>query len=85
MNFLINLFIADPDQWALNLRDWLITEAKALAIAAVVIIIIPFIIKKAWAALAGTLIASGIALYFVSFPDVLGNIGKAIAELIFGG
>lgn len=72
-------------EWGENLKNWIVKQASALALAAVVIIIIPLIIRKAWMALIGTLAASAIALFFVNNPDKLQAIGATLYKIIFGG
>jgi uncharacterized membrane protein YgdD (TMEM256/DUF423 family) len=76
------VFAADGD-WGLNIRDWIIRQASALAIAAIVIVVVPLIYKRQWSALIGTIFASGIALFVVNQPDELETIGKVLYDIIF--
>lgn len=72
------------DNWGVNIKNWILQQASALALAAVVIILIPMIMKKMWAAMIGTLIGAAVALYFINNPDSLITIGATIKEIIFG-
>lgn len=76
-------FAADDD-WGVRIKNWILTQASALALAAVVIILIPMIMKKMWAAMIGTLIGAAVALYFINNPDALVSIGGTIKKIIFG-
>lgn len=69
--------------WGINIRDWILTQASAVALAAVAIIIIPLIFKKMWAGLIGTVFASAIALFFVNKPQTLESIGKIMYSIVF--
>jgi len=69
--------------WGINIRDWILTQASAVALAAVVVIIVPLILKKMWAGLAGTLFTSAIALFFINKPQTLESIGKIMYDIIF--
>jgi hypothetical protein len=75
------IFLASD--WGVNIRDWILTQASAIALAAVAIIIIPLIIKKMWAGLIGTVFASAFALFFVNKPQTLESIGKIIYSIVF--
>jgi hypothetical protein len=72
------------DNWGVNIKNWILEQASALALAAVVIILIPMIMKKMWAAMIGTLIGAAVALYFINNPDALVTIGGTIKKIIFG-
>lgn len=72
------------NDWGKNAADWIKTQAEYLALAAVVIILIPMIVKKMWAAMIGTIILGAVAVYFVSNPDQLVTIGASIKKIIFG-
>lgn len=74
---------ADND-WGVNIKNWILNQASALALCAVVIILIPLIMKKMWAAMIGTLVGASVALYFINNPDTLTTIGGAIKKIIFG-
>lgn len=76
------VFAAEGD-WGLNIKDWILRQASALAIAAIVIVIVPLIYKKAWSALIGTIFASGVGLYFVNNPEAMKKIGDAIYGVVF--
>lgn len=78
------LAFAGDNEWGKNLADWIKTQASALALAAIVIIMVPLIVKKMWAAMIGTLVGGAVALYFVNNPDQLTTIGGAIKKIIFG-
>jgi hypothetical protein len=80
-NYLV-VFAAEGD-WGVNVRNWIVRQASALAIAAIVIVIVPLIYKKAWSALIGTIFASGIGLYVVYNPEKLKEIGDTIYAVIF--
>jgi len=71
--------------WGTNVKSWILSQASALAIAAVVIILIPLILKRQWSNLIGTLIVGAIAIYFVNNPDTLLDIGRGIYDLITKG
>lgn len=82
--FFNSLFIfAEDGDWGINIRDWILRQASALAIAAVVIVVVPLIYKRQWSALIGTIFASGIALFVVNQPDVLEKIGEVLYDVIF--
>ena len=70
--------------WGTNTKNWVVAQASALALAAVVIVIIPLILKKQWAGLLGTLIIGSIGIYFTTSPDTLVGIGKIVYEIISG-
>lgn len=76
------LFLLE-NNWGINIRDWILVQASAIALAAVAVIIIPLILKKMWAALISTLLASAVALFFINRPDYLETIGVAIYKIIF--
>lgn len=80
--FAIPVF-ADND-WGDNVKTWLLRQASALAICAAVIIMIPLLLKKMWAGLIGTIAGAAVAIFFVSNPDKLSNIGDAVYRIIFG-
>lgn len=69
--------------WGQNIRDWIVNQAYALALAVIVIIIIPLIYKREWSKLIGTIFASGIALFVISNPENLLAIGKTIYGIVF--
>ncbi|MEN8906292.1 MAG: hypothetical protein ABF289_10085 [Clostridiales bacterium] len=77
------MFVFFEYDWGINIKDWLLTQASAVALAAVAIIIIPMIFKKMWAGLIGTLFTSAIALLFVNKPQMLTGIGQIIYNIIF--
>jgi len=80
-----NLYIMMDMNWGDNAKKWITSQASALAIAAVVIILIPLILKKQWANLIGTIVVGAIAIYFVNNPDTLSTIGKGIYDIITAG
>ena len=80
-----NLYALMDINWGTNLKRWITEQAGALAIAAVVLIIIPLIFRRQWSALIGTLLVGAIAIYFVNNPDTLGDIGKGIYDLATAG
>jgi hypothetical protein len=51
-------------------------EVGFLVLGVTIVIMIPLLIRKAWAALGGTIVASGIALFFINNPTALQSIGK---------
>lgn len=67
-----------------NLFNWLSTQFTALALIAVVIVIIPFIIKRHWTGLAAALVCCAIALVFVNNPSLLMDIGKFLFDKATG-
>lgn len=69
--------------WGINIKEWILRQASALAIAIIVIVLVPLIYKRQWSTLIGTIFASGIALYFVNNPETLKNIGKIIYGIVF--
>jgi peptidoglycan/LPS O-acetylase OafA/YrhL len=77
------VFAAGEGDWGMNIRDWIVRQASALAIAAVVIVVVPLIYKKAWSALIGTIFASGIGLFVVNSPESLKKIGDILYGIIF--
>jgi hypothetical protein len=79
----ICLYAASDNNWGVNIKDWVLKQTSAIAIAVVVIIIIPLIYKREWSALIGTIFASGIALFFINKPETLNNIGKTLYNIIF--
>lgn len=70
--------------WGINTKNWIVDQASALALAAIVIVIIPLILKKQWAGLLGTLTAGAVAIYFTTKPDTLVGIGQIIYGIISG-
>jgi hypothetical protein len=79
----ISVFAAEGT-WGENTKNWLTREVGFLALGVVIVIMIPLLIRKAWAALAGTIVASGIALFFINNPTALTSIGKILSKIIFG-
>lgn len=75
---------AESGTWGQNIEKWLTREVGYLALGIAVVIMIPLLVKKAWAALAGTLLASGIALFFINNPKSLEKIGSLLSKIIFG-
>lgn len=71
-------------EWGENVKNWVAKQASYLAIAAVLIVCIPLILKKAWAHLAITIIASAIALFFINNPDAISALGNILSKIIFG-
>lgn len=69
--------------WGINLKNWILSQASALAIAIVVVIMIPLIYKRAWSKLIGTIFASGLALFFVNNPETLSTIGTTLYKIVF--
>lgn len=80
-----SIAFAAGNDWGNNIKTYVKTQASAIAIVAVLIAIIPMIVKKAWALLIGTIFLSAIALYFVNNPEKLVTIGDEIYKIIFGG
>lgn len=72
------------NSWGTNIKTWVQEQASAIAVVAVLIAIIPMIVKKTWALLVGTIFLSGIALYFVNNPDSIGKIGNEMYKIVFG-
>jgi len=79
---MLKVFIFAGD-WGINIKDWILAQASAVALAAVVVIIIPLIIKKMWAGLIGTLFTSAIALFFINKPQTLQSIGTILYDIVF--
>ena len=77
-------YIFAQGTWGENVKNWVTREVSFLALGVVVIIMIPLIARKAWAALAGTIVASGIALFFINNPEALKAIGTILSKIIFG-
>jgi len=77
-------YVFAEGEWGENVKNWITREAGYLALGVAVVIMIPLLLKKAWAALAGTLVASGIALFFINNPEALEGIGKILSKIIFG-
>jgi hypothetical protein len=71
-------------EWGENTKNWITREAGFLALGIAVVIMIPLLIRKAWAALVGSIFASGIALFFINNPTALQGIGKILSHIIFG-
>lgn len=69
--------------WGVNFKNWILKQASALAIAVIVIIIVPLIYKRDWSALIGTIFASGVALFFINQPETLKDIGRILYSIIF--
>jgi len=70
-------------EWGVNFKDWILQQASAVALAAVVVTIIPMIWKKMWAGLIGTLCAAAIGLFFVNKPETLKSIGEIFYQIVF--
>lgn len=77
------VYSAEKSDWGVKLTNWILTQASALSIAAIVIIIVPLIFKRQWSALIGTIFGSGIALFFINQPETLKEIGQVLYEIIF--
>jgi len=73
------------NDWGENIKTWVTKQASALAVAAVVIILVPMFFKKMWALMIGTIFLGAIGIYFVNNPDKFTTIGNAIYKIIFGG
>jgi VIT1/CCC1 family predicted Fe2+/Mn2+ transporter len=84
INFNVFFAFAAEGTWGENVKNWLSREVGFLALGVAIVIMIPLLIKKAWAALAGTIVASGIALFFINNPTALTAIGKILSKIIFG-
>ena len=80
----LNLVLQVNSEWGENIQNWVKKEAFALALVAVIIIIIPMLIQKAWSKLFGALFAAGIGLFFIGNPEKLKEIGATIYQIIFG-
>ena len=81
--FLYDMILLDIN-WGTNIKRWIIYQGSAIAIAAIVLILIPLIFRRQWSNLLGALIMGALALYFVHYPDVLVNIGRSIYGIISG-
>jgi len=79
------VFLAANADYGVNAKEWITRQASALAIAAMVVILVPIILKKQWALLISTLFAGAVAMYFVNSPETLSGIGKKIYEIVSGG
>jgi hypothetical protein len=71
--------------WGKNFKNWIVSQATAVALGVIAIIIIPLVVKKSWIPLFITVLASSVALYFISNPDSLKSIGKVLAGIFFEG
>lgn len=80
----ISVAYADND-WGKNIKDFVVEQASALAVAALVVILVPMFFKKMWALMIGTIFLGSIGLYFVNNPDKFTVIGNAIYKIVFGG
>jgi hypothetical protein len=80
-----NLYVLMDMNWGQNVKKWITDQASAIALAVVVIILIPLILKKQWANLIGTLVVGAIALYFVNSPETLQEIGRSLYGIITAG
>lgn len=69
--------------WGINIKNWIVQQGSAVAIAALVIVIIPMIAKKQWSNLMGTVVFGGIAIFVINSPDMLKDLGKIIYEIVF--
>ena len=82
MAFLFS-YAAEKSDWGIKVTNWILRQASALSIAAIVIIIVPIIFKKQWSVLIGTIFAAGIALFVVNQPEKLKVIGEVIYNIVF--
>jgi hypothetical protein len=88
--FIFTTLLALPTQvyaagdWGKNFKNWLVSQASAVAVGVVVVIMIPLLFKKAWMPLLATLFASAIALYFIFNPDAITNLGNILSKILFG-
>jgi hypothetical protein len=82
-NYMSSYAFDNTGDWGINLKNWILSQASGLAIAIVVIIMIPLIYKRAWSKLIGTIFASEVALYFVNNPETLSTIGTTLYKIVF--
>jgi hypothetical protein len=80
-----NLYVLMDINWGTNVKKWITEQASAIAIAVVVIILIPLIFKRQWSNLIGTIIIGAVAIYFVNYPETLEAIGREIYGLLTKG
>lgn len=62
-----------------NIETWIVSQVKWLALAALVIVILVLLSKKAWMALIGVIIGGGLAVYFIANPTKIQDIGEKLA------
>jgi uncharacterized membrane protein YgdD (TMEM256/DUF423 family) len=78
------VFAQGEGTWGQNVLKWVREEFSALLIAAIIILIVFLIFRRAWAQIAGTLILGGVLLFFVNNPKAFESIGKIVSRIIFG-
>jgi succinate dehydrogenase hydrophobic anchor subunit len=71
--------------YGVNIKNWIVDQATALVMVAIVITMIPIVLKKQWAGLLGLIFVGALAVYFASNPDTLLTIGKTFYDLITAG
>lgn len=65
-----------------NIGTWIQEQGFYIALAIVVIVLIKFLLKKAWIPAAAFFVVGGILLFVISSPDSLQTVGQALYNLI---
>lgn len=78
--FTIPVFAAP--EYGQNIGNWVTQQAFYIALAAVVIILIPMIMRKAWVPVATTVVLAAIVLFIIKDPARLVAIGDALFGIL---
>ena len=65
-----------------NIGTWIQEQGSYIALAIVVIVLIKFLLKKAWVPAAAFFVVGGILLFVISNPDALQTVGQALYNLL---
>lgn len=65
-----------------NVGTWIQEQGFYIALAIVVVVLIKFLLKKAWVPAAAFFVVGGILLFVISSPDSLQSVGQALYNLI---
>jgi hypothetical protein len=65
-----------------NIGTWIQEQGFYIALAIVVIVLIKFLLKKAWIPAGAFVIVGGILLFVISSPDSLKSVGQALYNLV---
>lgn len=78
-----SLVFADPSNAGQNFSSWGLEQIWYVALLIMAVVILKFVIKKAWVPLAVFVVIGGIVLVLIKTPDKILSIGTSIFNIIF--
>ena len=65
-----------------NIGSWIKEQGSYIAFGIVVIVLIKFLLKKAWVPAAAFIVVGGILLFLITNPEALKTAGQAIYNMV---